>query len=132
MEAGESLNISLLFKEIMDEFDALVDECNRRLEYPKLIRKTKVRAFFKGMASAIDIFGSTNLQPDHPIYRRNDFTPAQKDAVMLASDLKRLERTLDNIIETQTPKGGISPSQAREIKPLVEACYNHYKAVYNA
>ena len=62
----------------------------------------------------------------HPLYSRNDLTSAQKDAVALASDCKRIESRLEQLVISA--QGNASAEQA--VKVLVQQRYEFLRASY--
>lgn len=120
------------------EFDEAVIQYNQglaSLEDPKVQRRNRWRAFFRGMGYVLDIFSISSiiqLGYSPPLYSRNDLTSAQKDAIALASDWQRVERTLDKVLSGDSSPGNISVEGATQGKQLVQQMYEHFRNVYVA
>ena len=120
------------------EFDETVSQYNEwlaSLENPKIQRQNKWRAFVQGMGSVLDIFGTSPIRQtrySHPLYSRQELTPAQKEAIALASDWQRVGTTLDNVISGNSSNGDISVEDATQGKQLVQQIYEHFRNVYVA
>ncbi len=113
------------------EFDESVAKYNEwltSLENPEVQRKNHWRAFLEGMGSILDIFG--NSFGPKTFYSRDDLTPEQKDAIGLASDWQRVDRTLDRILSGDSSNGNISVKDAKAGKKLVQQMYGHFKNIY--
>lgn len=119
------------------EFDKSVSEYNEwlaSLENPKVQKKNNWRAFFRGMGSILDIFGNSfstqTFAYGHLLYSRADLSPEQKDAIALASDWQRVDRSLDKILLSESSNDDISVEDAKAGKPLVQQMYGHFRNVY--
>ena len=113
----------------LGEFDDLVNRYNKWLGQSKDERYSfsrYLKAFFRGFGSLLDITGSSSkieFYPWHPIYPRKDLTPQQKDAIILASDVKRVEK----ILEKELLKGETPITEFKEEKNFIQMIYNYYK-----
>lgn len=120
----------------IQEFDKLVDEYNlwlKSLEDSKFQRKIFWKNVFKGFYSAVNLFNNSNIDKFgdyNPVYSRKDLSSKQKDIIALASDLQRVNATLDTIISTESSKYNISPNEAKTGKILIEQIYNNYKTSF--
>ncbi|MEK6760633.1 MAG: hypothetical protein AABX93_01785 [Nanoarchaeota archaeon] len=104
------------------QFDELVDKLNEYLADSKS-KKRNWRAFFHGMGSALNLFGNGfSYYGNHPVYSRKDLSPGQIDAVVLASDSKRIIKNLDEFEQT--------PVLRDVIKKFHENLYNDQRTVY--
>lgn len=127
------------------EFDDAVEKYNRWLKSIKQISKkpkakqiskwNKWRNYLIGAGSIIDLFPNQtkiNIKKKHihPLYSRKDLTLQQKQAISLASDLKRVNKTLDKIISGNLLDKDISPEGAKERKQIASDWYNHFKKIY--
>lgn len=129
------------------EFDKIVNQYNEWLALPSENQKVQSQrqnrwpAFLEGMGSVLDIFGASSANQSeysdpseykHPLYSREDLTPAQKDAIALASDMQRVGITLDDIISGNSSSKDISIETATQGKQLVQKMCEHYRNVYIA
>lgn len=119
------------------EFDESVSEYNKwltTLENPKVQKRNRWLAFFRGMGSVLDIFGNSSsnqtFQYNHPFYSRDNLTPEQKDAIALASDWQKVNKDLDNIISSNQSNEDISIEDAKTGKILVQQMHDHFRDVY--
>lgn len=91
-------------QELKIEFDKKVKETNEYLERidNKQDKSYFLKNFIKGISS-INLFPNkdeyNNIRLKHPVYSDKKLTSEQKDAIMLASDLKRIEATLEERID---------------------------------
>ena len=114
------------------EFDDLVDEYNKWLESPRTFGSSFLNGLFdfaKGFSSVFDFSGNSPKIEHyqwHPIYSRKDLTPSQKDAIALASNFKRVEKSL----ETEMHEGKLSFDEFKSSKDFIQEIYNNYKDSY--
>lgn len=110
------------------EFDGLVDEYNQwlaSLENPNIQNRKRREVFLEGLGSLLDFGGLGSHQNNiHPLYSRRDLISEQKDAVALASNLKRLGN-LDELLSNPTTKDAIHEN------PFVQL-YEYFRNVYVA
>jgi hypothetical protein len=80
-------------------FDSLVDKCNDWLEKQECKAGNRILNILSGTAMG-PYFARVLSVPHsyHPVYSNETLIPSQKDAVLLASDWKRLEKRLGGII----------------------------------
>lgn len=98
-------------------FDDLVEQANDWLENPPSFGRG-LKHFLQGFLSP---FGFKTNGMGHPIYDNDELTPEQKDAIMLASDVRRTDRYID----------GIKSKGAKEmLKAAQENLYNAYKSMF--
>lgn len=132
------MNQQIDYAKKFDEFVSEYDKWLASLENPKVLRRnrwSRWSAFFIGVGSLLDISGALSfnrLGYSHPLYFREDLTPEQKDAIVLASDWQKVDRTLDNIISGNSSNGKISVEEATAGKYLVKQMYEHFRNVYVA
>ncbi len=140
------------------EFDRLVDalntkmyEIDQKLANPSTTkRKIDWKSFWDGFGSVLDLAGNyfnSRISPKpispNPIspndsvssffissYTSTNLSPVQQDAVALASDWKRVDKTLDQIISDGGLSGEMSVDEAKKGKKLVQQMYDHYRVVY--
>ena len=118
----------------VQEFDDSVKGYNHwleSLENPKAQRRNKVHVLLTGMGSALDLFGnSSNNSNIHPLYSRDDLTSQQKDAIALASDWQRVDRSLDKLLSNNSSDGQISVEDAKAGKAMALRMYGHFRNIY--
>ena len=119
------------------EFDESVVKYNEwldSLEDLKVQRKNNWRAFFRGMAMSLDIFGglfkNDYLSHNHPLYSCDDLSSKQKDAIALASYFQRVGKSLDEIILGKSRDNKISAEEAKSGKLFTQKIYNSFRDVY--
>lgn len=122
------------------EFDSLVDSYKKWLTSPEDIaanKQRKRRAFLQGMASVLDIFGSSRIEssdylflPLDPFYSRNDMTAEQKDVVRSGSVWKDMCTNLEMIISKKTSDPEFSIEDAVRSRSLVQRRYDDFKDIY--
>ena len=112
---------------IMQEFDALVVSYNgwfTSQETRTEKRRRSLAGFLKGMGSIINLSGKQkNVTPDCPVYNRSDLSSEQKDAVLLASDLQRVDTDLDKILSGDMKSKQLSVADARGGKKFIQQIY---------
>ena len=128
------------------EFDRLVDALNKEIYESdqravtsslseNRISKPKKdwKYFWEGFCSVLNIGGNSSGYSFVPSYTSTTSTKLsaqQQDAVALASDLKRVDKTLDEILLSGGLPGKMSVDEAKEGKRFVEQMYNHHREVY--
>jgi len=113
-------------KNYIQEFDKFVGEYNLSLENSE-IRKRNWTAFFSGMGSVLNIFGNSIEPFSHPC---GDLSPEQKEAIELASDIRRIDKNLDKIISGDLSNAEMSEDDAKLGKKLAQKIYNHFRDIY--
>jgi len=126
---------TVIYAKEFDEFVSQYNEWLVSLGNPKVQRQNRWHAFFRGMGSVLDLFGTSSLslsEYSHPLYPRGDLTSEQKDAIALASDWQRVDRALDTILSGDSSNGDISVKDATQGRHLVRDMYEHFRNVYVA
>jgi len=117
------------------EFDEMVEKYNEwltSLEKPKVQKRNYWADFLRGLSSVGGIFpvDQETFQYTHPLYSRTDITPEQKDAIALASDLKRMDKTLDTVITSNSATEKFSVEEAKIGKDIAQGMYEHFRNIY--
>lgn len=98
-------------------FDELVDRANEWMENPPSFGRG-LKYFLRGF---LNPFGFKSNGMGHPIYDNDELTPQQKDAIMIASDVRRTERYIEEV-ESEEKKAVLRAAQ--------ENLYNIYKSMF--
>ncbi len=127
------------------EFDREVENYNQWLSGHSSMEKAKERArkrksFATGVYSLIDglysILGTNVEMPllmaVHPIQRREDLSSAQKDAIVLASDLKRVPGKVKESLEARCSRPEKAEKVQEATETLLRPLYEFYQSVYVA
>ncbi len=132
-----------LKEKYVHEFDSAVKDYNDWLQASG--SKTKrIKEFFismaKGMSSISSLGPQIDVEHNHSTNKSfyyytgfdsdSDLSTEQKDTILLASDWKRVDLTLDEIISGEKIDSVLTPAVAKKGKEFVEQMYNSCKENY--